>query len=318
MIAFLAGVACHLGVVGFTVTAAVTAPLRGDRVADAVPRLVRSRPWVVGLGTFLIGLELQALAFWLLPLAEVLGIFSTTLAALLGLSAVLLGERPSGRERLGAVLFAAAAVLVGIPSMLPGAEMPVDRVPSRALLLSLVIPALVIPVVVCVLGERRAMGRHARQQPGTAYGLGAGLILGACGVAVKGLVVVSGAEGGWTSVLAEPYLYLILLAAGVGAVHLTIALQRCRLVTCQSACTVTAGSYLIIVASVLYGGDWPDRPLSGLLLILAAGFAVAAITTFLRRAADPAERSPEAHISVRLSVLWNSPRLRPLKELLRA
>ncbi|GAA4098079.1 hypothetical protein GCM10022214_73050 [Actinomadura miaoliensis] len=262
-------------------------PLRGDRPGHLLVQVTRSGRWLTGVVVFAVGVELQLIAFAELPLGLAQPLFSASLVVLLGIAVCCFGERPTPREWLGLAVFAAGTLLIAVSMRLDGGD--IGTAPSGVLLCAVTVPSLVLPIALFSWGDRRRPPRHARPLAGVEYGVSCGILVGAVEVTVKGLTLVS-IQPGPQVLLTTPYPYLIGVAVILAMAQGTIALQRCRLAVCVSVCTIVAKTYLIVVGSLLYGGDWPADPLFGVPRILGIGLAASALLAFPRY--EPAAPRP--------------------------
>ncbi|MFI6519368.1 hypothetical protein ACIBF1_27695 [Spirillospora sp. NPDC050679] len=283
--ALAAVVLYYVGAALFKRAGARMPPLRGTRPLHLLGELARSPLWLAGLLVFAVGMELQIIAFAELPLGVAQPLFASTLLVLLWIGATCFGERLAPREWLGVGLFALSAVLVWA-SVRPGPR-GIGSLPPAPLAVAVVVPSVLLTVLLFSRGDLRPAGRHARPLAGVAYGLGSGVALGAGEVAIKGLAVVNAARGQGPHPLATPYPYLVGLAVAVGLAQAMIAMQRCRMVVCVSVCTIAAKTYLVLVGSLLYGGDWPADPLWGAVRAAAVLLAAGAVAVFPRYESCP-------------------------------
>jgi hypothetical protein len=277
-------------------------PIGGRHPLHAAGRLVRSPRWFAGVAVLLAGFALSAAALVTLPVAATLPAYALGLVPLLIVGTRGFGERPTSREWL-AVLITAAAMITAALSVLPGHGESLPDVLHRtggaeaagALPLwkaALVfVPSLVLPLWMLCVRDRMVSGRHARPLTGIAYGLGAGVLLGATEVFGQGMATML-AEGRGADVLASPHPYLFLLAGVLGLMQLSIGLQRCRLMITVTVVTVTAKTHLLLSATLLYGEPWPREPAPFLLRVAGVGLAVLALSAFPRHERRPHRPTP--------------------------
>jgi len=258
-------------------------PLRGDRPWHLLVQTTRSGRWLAGVVVFAVGVELQLIAFAELPLSRAQPLFSAALAVLPVIAAVWFRERPTARECLGFAVFAAGTLLIAA-SVRPDGD--IGTAPPAALLCAVTVPSLAVPIALFSWGDRRRPPRHARPPAGVEYGVSVGILVGTVEVAVKGLTLES-VQPGPAVLLTTPYPYLIGAAVILAMAQGTIALQRCRLTVSAAVCTIVAKTYLIVVGSLLYGGDWPADPLYGVPRILGIALAASALLAFPRYEPDP-------------------------------
>ncbi|MEW2359312.1 hypothetical protein [Spirillospora sp. NPDC029432] len=270
----------YVGAALFKAAGARMEPLRGDRPLRMLGQLARSHVWLIGMLVFLVGLELQLVAFAELPLGTAMPLFASSLVLLLWLAVTFFGERLAAREWLALGLFALATLTIAA-SVRPG-EGDIGTLPPAPLLLAVMVPSIALPLLLFSAGDRRPEGRHARPLSGVAYGLSFGVLLGAAEVAVKGLAILNTGREFGLGLLAEPYPYLLAIALALGLGQGMIAMQRCRMAICVSVCTIVAKTYLVLAGSLLYGGDWPADPLWGVLRLGGAALAIGALFLFPR------------------------------------
>ncbi|SEF62499.1 hypothetical protein SAMN04489712_101630 [Thermomonospora echinospora] len=295
VVAALAAVCLYyLGAAFFKVAAGRMEPLHGRRPVHLIRQVLSDRLWVTGLLVFTVGLELQIVAFAELSLGPAQPLFCSTLLFLLVICLGYFGERLVPREWAGLGLFAVATMCIALS--VPTGDDPIEGLPPTPTVVPVAALSLAVPLLLFPLVGRHATGRHARPLAGIAYGLICGLLLGTGEVAVKGLSIANGTRAHGLSLLAEPYLYLTLVAAGLGLCQGTIALQRCRMAIPMVVCTIVAKTYLLVVGSWLYGVGWPSDPLSGHLRLIGVCLAIGALFVFPRheRPRSPVPAAPLA------------------------
>ncbi|XRQ10150.1 hypothetical protein ACN3XK_04380 [Actinomadura welshii] len=267
-------------------------PIGGRHPLQAAGRLVRSPRWLAGVLVLLAGFALSATALVTLPVVATLPAFGLALVLLLAVGMSGFGERPTPREWLAALSTVAAMVAAAL-SVLPGHGEPLAEALHRtggaeaAAALPLwkaalvFVPSLALPLWLLGVRDRQVGGRHARPLTGIAYGLGAGVLLGATEVFGTGAAMMLRGEHR-ADVLTAPHPLLFLLAGVLGLGMLSVGLQRCRLTVIVTVVTVTAKTHLLLSATLLYGEPWPRD--SGLFLLRVAGvaFAVLALLAFPR------------------------------------
>ncbi|TDC14755.1 hypothetical protein, partial [Actinomadura bangladeshensis] len=261
-------------------------PIGGRHPLHAAGRLVRGPRWLAGVAVLLAGFALSAFALVTLPVVVTLPAYGLGLIPLLVVGMSGFGERPTSREWL-AVLITVAAMITAALSVLPGAGESLPDALHRtggaeaagALPLwkagLVFVPSLALPLWMFFVHDRPVGGRHARPLTGIAYGLGAGVLLGATEVFGQGMAMML-ADGRGTGVLASPHPYLFLLAGVLGLGLLSIGLQRCRLMIIVTVVTVTAKTHLLLSATLLYGEPWPRDPMPLLLRVTGVVLAVLA------------------------------------------
>ncbi|GAA1897866.1 hypothetical protein [Actinomadura bangladeshensis] len=267
-------------------------PIGGRHPLHAAGRLVRGPRWLAGVAVLLAGFALSAFALVTLPVVVTLPAYGLGLIPLLVVGMSGFGERPTSREWL-AVLITVAAMITAALSVLPGAGESLPDALHRtggaeaagALPLwkagLVFVPSLALPLWMFFVHDRPVGGRHARPLTGIAYGLGAGVLLGATEVFGQGMAMML-ADGRGTGVLASPHPYLFLLAGVLGLGLLSIGLQRCRLMIIVTVVTVTAKTHLLLSATLLYGEPWPRDPMPLLLRVTGVVLAVLALSAFPR------------------------------------
>ncbi|MGK5555278.1 hypothetical protein ACSNOI_27035 [Actinomadura kijaniata] len=289
--ALLAVVLYYLGAALFRQAGGAMPPLYGSRPLLLLGQALRNSTWLSGLLLFTAGMELQIIAFAELPLGVAQPLFASTLLVLVWIGTAVFGEWLTLREWAGLGLFALSTLLVWASVRLDDAG--IGSLPPPVPLLALTVVTVLVSVALFVLGGLPPTARHARPSAGVTYGLSCGLAVGVVEIAVKGLAVVNAGRGTGLHLLATPYPYLIALAMPIALAQGTIAMQRCRMVVCVSVCTIAAKTYLLLAGTLLYGGDWPDDPLWGVVRIGAAALAAGAVLLFPRYEPDPPD-DPDA------------------------
>ncbi|MEU8117681.1 hypothetical protein AB0C21_03115 [Spirillospora sp. NPDC049024] len=273
-------------------------PVSGRHPLHTAGRLARSPRWLAGLLVLMAGFGLSATALVTLPVAATLPAYGLGLVLLLAVGMSGFGERPTTREWL-AVLLTVAAMVTAALSVLPGlgGEAP-DRAGEAAAALPLwkaalvCVPSLAVPLWMFSVRDRPVGGRHARPLTGIAYGLGAGVLLGATEVFGEGMAMMLAAGRG-ADVPLSPHPYLFLLAGVLGVGLLSIGLQRCRLTVIVTVVTVTAKTHLLLSATLLYAEPWPRESGPFWLRAAGVGLAVLALLAFPRHERRTAPTSPD-------------------------
>ncbi|MFD0684233.1 hypothetical protein [Actinomadura fibrosa] len=303
-------------------------PLAGRRPLHSFGLIVRSPRWLLGCLVLMSGFALSAAALVTLPVVATLPAYGLSLVLLLAVGMGGFGERPTSREWL-AVLVTVAAMITAALSVLPGAsETLADTLrrpagtgaadalpPGRACLVF--VPSLVLPLWMFSMRDRPVSGRHARPLTGIAYGVGAGVLLGATEVFGLGMAMMLAGHRG-AAVLASPHPYLFLLAGVCGLGLLSIGLQRCRLTIIVTVVTVTAKAHLLLSATLLYGEPWPHEFPRLALRVAGVLLALVALTVFPRherrrptprtpRQTTPRALTPPAQTPHKLPHPWNVP-----------
>ncbi|MBO2463344.1 hypothetical protein [Actinomadura violacea] len=281
-------------------------PIGGRRPLHGAALLLRSPRWVAGVAVVLAGFALFAGGLTSLPVVASLPAYGASLALLLVVGMSGFGERPTSREWL-AVVIVVAAMLTAALSVLPARgetlaealHRPDGAAAAQALPLwkagLVFVPSLGLPLWMFFVRDRQVAGRHARPITGIAYGLGAGVLLGATEVFGQGMAMMLAGHRG-AAVLSTPHPYLFVLAGVIGLGLLSIGLQRCRLTIIVTVVTVTAKTHLLLSATLLYGEPWPHAPALFLLRLAGVLLAVLALLAFPRherRSAPRRARRPE-------------------------
>jgi hypothetical protein len=269
----------------FKTAAGRMSPVSGRHPLDAAARFLGSPRWLAGLLVLMAGFGLSATALADLPVAATLPAYGLGLVLLLAIGMSGFGERPTTRE-WAAVLITVAAMVTAALSVLPVPD-EVHRADGAAAALPLwgaalvFVPSLALPLWMFCVRDRPVGGRHARPLTGIAFGLGAGVLLGATEVFGQGMAMML-AAGRRADVPSSPYPYLFLLAGTLGVGLLTIGLQRCRLTVIVTVVTVTAKTHLLLSATLLYGEPWPRESGPFALRAAGVGLAVLALLVFPR------------------------------------
>ncbi|CAM5651283.1 hypothetical protein SHIRM173S_07397 [Streptomyces hirsutus] len=152
-------------------------------------RLVLGSPlWIAGALSLAAGFGAQLAVYRTLPIAAAQGLFVSGLVLLVMLSARLLGEETTGRERyaLGAILLALLMVVLSLKEGGAGAD-TVGRDAPYPLILLVCVPSLAAGVWLYRSAERRARRRHRMPTTGVEYGVAVGLLYGVSSLAIKGV-----------------------------------------------------------------------------------------------------------------------------------
>jgi len=252
-------------------------------------RLVLGSPlWIAGSLALASGFAAQLVVYRTLPIAAAQGLFVSGLVLLVLLSARLLGEETSGRERyaLAAIL---AALLMVVLSLDEGTD-TVSRAAPYPLLLLLAVPSLAAGLWLYRCAERRALRRHRLPSTGVEYGVAVGLLYGVSSLSIKG---VSGywtptdPLGTLTAVLRSPYPYLLLFTGAFGLVLSQAALQRCRATLIVPVCTTVTCLYTAVLGTLSFGEALPDDPLRLALRLSGTALAVAVLLTMPKHDTAP-------------------------------
>ncbi|MGW3723941.1 hypothetical protein [Streptomyces sp. NPDC000851] len=256
-------------------------------------RLVLGSPlWIGGSLALAAGFAAQLIVYRTLPIAAAQGIFVSGLVLLVLLSARLLGEETSGRERyaLAAIL---AALLMVVLSLDEAAD-TVSRQAPYALVLLLCVPSLASGVWLYRAAERRALRRHRLPTTGVEYGVAVGLLYGVSSLAIKGVSgywTTSDPAGALLSVLRSPYPYLLLFTGAFGLVMSQAALQRCRASLIVPVCTTVTCLYTAVLGTLSFGEALPDDPLRLALRLAGTALAVTVLLSMPKHDTRPPQPS---------------------------
>ncbi|MGW5680090.1 hypothetical protein ACWEV4_34370 [Streptomyces sp. NPDC003860] len=246
--------------------------------------------WIGGALALAAGFGAQLVVYRTLPIAAAQGIFVAGLVLLLLLSARLLGERTSGRERLaiGAVLGALVMVVLSLShdTDTVGSEAPVPMI------LLVCAPTLAVGTWLYAVAERRARRRHRKPATGVDYGIALGLLYGVSSLAIKGL---SGLLTGLLDrpgatllgVLGSPYPYFLLFTGAFGLVMSQVALQRCRVSLVVPVCTTVSSVFTAVLGTFAFGEALPDDPVRLALRVAGTLLAVSVLLAMPKH--DPPE-----------------------------
>jgi hypothetical protein len=243
-------------------------------------RLVLGSPlWIGGSLALAAGFGAQLAVYRTLPIAAAQGIFVSGLVLLVLLSARMLGERTTGRERyaLGAIL---AALLMVVLSLKEGSD-HVSRNAPYPLILLVCVPSLAAGVWLYRSTERRAAHRHRLPTTGVEYGVAVGLLYGVSSLAIKGVssfLTTSELGGAVVDLLRSPYPYLLLCTGAFGLVMSQAALQRCRASLIVPVCTTVTSLFTAVLGTLAFGEALPHDPLR---LALRIGGTALAVTVLL-------------------------------------
>ncbi|MDC0766045.1 hypothetical protein [Streptomyces sp. HD] len=262
-------------------------------------RLVLGSPlWIGGSLSLAAGFGAQLVVYRTLPIAAAQGIFVSGLVLLVLLSARLLGEETSGRERyaLGAIL---AALLMVVLSLREGSE-TVSRAAPYPLILLVCVPSLGAGVWLYNSAERRTRHRHRLPTTGVEYGVAVGLLYGVSSLAIKGVssyLTTSAIGGSLLNLLRSPYPYLLLFTGAFGLVMSQAALQRCRASLIVPVCTTVTCLYTAVLGTLSFGEALPEDPLRLALRVAGTALAIAVLLSMPRH--DPPAQSPQPPIGAK-------------------
>ncbi|MFI7410209.1 hypothetical protein ACIBU0_16245 [Streptomyces sp. NPDC049627] len=262
-------------------------------------RLVLGSPlWIGGSLSLAAGFGAQLVVYRTLPIAAAQGIFVSGLVLLVLLSARLLGEETSGRERyaLGAIL---AALLMVVLSLREGSETVSEAAPYPLILL-VCVPSLAAGVWLYNSAERRTRHRHRLPTTGVEYGVAVGLLYGVSSLAIKGVssyLTTSAIGGALLGLLRSPYPYLLLFTGAFGLVMSQAALQRCRASLIVPVCTTVTCLYTAVLGTLSFGEALPEDPLRLALRVAGTALAVAVLLSMPRH--DPPAQSPQPPVGAK-------------------
>ncbi|WP_328876528.1 hypothetical protein OHT76_14110 [Streptomyces sp. NBC_00287] len=256
-------------------------------------RLVLGSPlWIGGSLALAAGFAAQLAVYRTLPIAAAQGLFVSGLVLLVLLSARLLGEETSGRERyaLAAIL---AALLMVVLSLREGSETVSQEAPYPLILL-VCVPSLAGGVWLYNSAERRTRHRHRLPTTGVEYGVAVGLLYGVSSLAIKGVsshLTADGLGGALLGLLRSPYPYLLLFTGAFGLVMSQAALQRCRASLIVPVCTTVTCLYTAVLGTLSFGEALPEDPLRLALRIAGIALAIAVLLSMPRHD-QPARTQP--------------------------
>lgn len=258
-------------------------------------RLVLGSPlWIGGSLALAAGFGAQLAVYRTLPIAAAQGIFVSGLVLLVLLSARLLGEETTGRERyaLGAILAALLMVVLSLKEAGPGAD-TVSRSAPYPLILLVCVPSLAGGVWLYGAAERRARHRHRAPTTGVEYGVAVGLLYGVSSLAIKGVssyLTTSGPSHAVVGLLGSPYPYLLLFTGAFGLVMSQAALQRCRASLIVPVCTTVTCLFTAVLGTLSFGEALPHDPLRLALRLAGTALAVSVLLAMPRH--DPRPEPP--------------------------
>ncbi|MEV6170243.1 hypothetical protein AB0L99_18680 [Streptomyces sp. NPDC051954] len=244
-------------------------------------RLVLGSPlWIGGSLSLAAGFAAQLVVYRTLPIAAAQGIFVSGLVLLVLLSARLLGEETTGRERyaLGAIL---AALLMVVLSLREDSDKVGNEAPYPLILL-VCVPSLAAGVWLYGSAERRARHRHRLPTTGVEYGVAVGVLYGVSSLAIKGVsnyLTTSGIGDALVHLLRSPYPYLLLFTGAFGLVMSQAALQRCRASLIVPVCTTVTCLYTAVLGTLSFGEALPHEPLRLALRLAGTALAIAVLLT---------------------------------------
>ncbi|MET7472905.1 hypothetical protein ABZT17_00885 [Streptomyces sp. NPDC005648] len=267
-------------------------------------RLVLGSPlWIGGSLALASGFGAQLVVYRTLPIAAAQGIFVSGLVLLVLLSARLLGEETTGRERyaLGAILAALLMVVLSLKEAGTHAD-TVSRSAPYQLILLVCVPSLAAGVWLYGAAERRARHRHRAPTTGVEYGVAVGLLYGVSSLAIKGVssyLTTSGLSGAVVGVLKSPYPYLLLFTGAFGLVLSQAALQRCRASLIVPVCTTVTCLYTAVIGTLSFGEALPHDPVRLALRLAGTALAVSVLLAMPRHDPAPSPAPPQPPIGAK-------------------
>lgn len=257
--------------------------LSARRPLTLLRHVVGSPLWLSGSLALLAGFAAQLVVYRTLPIAAAQGVFVSGLVLLVLFSAVLLGERTSGRERyaLGAIL---AALLLVVLSLKEGADQ-VGRHAPVSLVLLVSMPSLALGVGLYAAAERRARRPHRQPGNGAGYGVAVGLLYGVSSLAIKGVssqLTTTGLGGVVRDLPATPYPYLLLVTFPFGLIMSQAALQRSRASLIVPVCTTVTCLFTAVLGTFVFGEALPDDPVRLALRIAGTALGVCVLLALSR------------------------------------
>ncbi|MFJ9179911.1 hypothetical protein [Streptomyces sp. NPDC102360] len=242
------------------------------RPAHLLRQVVTSPLWLAGSIALASGFGAQLAVYRTLPIAAAQGIFVSGLVLLLLLSARLLGEHTSGRERY-AIAAILAALLMVVLSLQQDAN-AVGHTSPAPLILLVCVPSLAAGLSLYAAAERRARHRHRLPTTGVEYGVAVGLLYGVSSLAIKG---VSGVLPDIPALFASPYPYLLMCTGAFGLVMSQAALQRCRASLIVPVCTTVTCLFTAVLGTLAFGESLPHEPVRLTLRVTGTALAVAVL-----------------------------------------
>ncbi|MGP4002243.1 hypothetical protein [Streptomyces sp. 8N706] len=268
--------------------------LSAGRPVRVVLLLLGSPLWIVGSLALALGFGAQLVVYRTLPIAAAQGLFVSGLVLLLLLSSVVLGERPTGRERAGVAVITLALLMV-VASLHDSTE-AIGRGAPSGTLLALCLPSLAAGLWLYGAAERRARRRHRLPPTGVEYGVAVGLVYGVSSLAIKGLSTLLTTDDIGVvapALLRSPYPYLLLFTGAGGLVLSQTALQRCRASLLVPVCTTVTCVFTVASGSFAFGEPLPENPLRLALRLGGTALAMGVLLTLPRHdAPGPDTRDP--------------------------
>ncbi len=246
--------------------------------------------WVGGAVALAAGFGAQLLVYRTLPIAAAQGIFVSGLVLLVILSARMLGERTSSRERW-AIASILAALLMVVLSLKEGA----DKVGTHAPVLTVIVvcvPSLAAGLWLYTAVDGRARNRHRMPTSGVGYGVAVGLLYGVSSLAIKGVSSHLLADDDrrfmdrFLDLLISPYPYLLCCTGVFGLIMSAAALQRSRASLIVPVCTTVTSLYTAVLGTLAYGEPLPTDPVRLGLRLAGTGLAVVVLLALPRHDGD--------------------------------
>jgi len=234
-------------------------------------RLLRSWPFLIGVGLDLLGFVLELAALLTLPLFLVQSAVASSLAVTAVLAAKLLGERLSGPEWTAVVGVCLGLAMLGFSAGREGGDDP-----GGAFDVALTV-ALVLLGGVALWATRLAGSARS-----AALGLAAGFAFGVVALSARTLTDLHP-----TVLVREPSVYLLAVGGLLGLTVYAMALQRGSVAVATSALVLGETVAPALIGTLVLG----DRARPGLAWMAVAGFAIAvAAAVALARFGDVSER----------------------------
>ena len=221
-------------------------------------RLLKSMPYVAGLGLDVLGFLLSLLALRTLPLFLVQGVIASSLAVTAVLGAIVLHMSLSAREKIAVVVVVAGLILLALSA----AE---DHVVD----VTLAQRWGVLIAAVALSGLAIALARLRGRMGAAALGGVAGLQFGVVAIAAR-ILPASYHPG---VLLTDPATYALVIAAPVGLLALSTALQRGTVTQATAPLVVAETVAPALVGLLMFG----DAPRGGWGWAAAAGFILAVL-----------------------------------------
>jgi drug/metabolite transporter (DMT)-like permease len=215
-------------------------------------RLLKSMPYVAGLGLDVLGFLLSLLALRTLPLFLVQGVIASSLAVTAVLGAIVLHMSLSAREKIAVVVVVAGLILLALSA----AEDHVVDVTSAQRWGAL-------------SGLAIALARLRGRAGASALGGVAGLQFGVVAIAAR----ILPASYDPRVLLTDPATYALVIAAPVGLLALSTALQRGTVTQATAPLVVAETVAPALVGLLMFG----DAPRAGWGWAAAVGFILAVL-----------------------------------------